>query len=76
MLERRRLFTPRAGAEGGGGGVDGIVAGGGVGRGDAGRATLRDRVERRGGLTGRGLWRRCGLADRRGDGAGDPLSRD
>lgn len=75
-LERRRLFAPRAGAEGGGGGVDGMDAGGGVWRGDAGRATLRDRVERRGGLVGRGLWRRCGLTERRGDGAGDPLKRD
>lgn len=45
---RRRLFAPRAGAEGGGGGVVAILVGGGVGRGEAGRATLRVRGERRG----------------------------
>lgn len=56
--------------------MDAIVAGGGVGRGDAGRATLRDRGERRGGLSGSGLWRRWGLAERRGEGAGEPFSRD
>lgn len=56
--------------------MDVIVAGEGVGRGDAGRATLRDRGERRGGLIGSGLWRRCGLVDRRGEGAGEPFSRD
>lgn len=68
-------MAPRAGAEGGGGGVNAIGAGGGVGRGDAGRGTLRERVERRSGLIGSGLWRRCGLGDLRGDGAGEPLSR-
>lgn len=58
--ERRRLFAPRAGADGGGGGVEEMAAGGGVGRGEAGRATLalRGRGERRGALTGSGLWRR------------------
>lgn len=69
--ERRRLFGPRVGAAGGCG-VEATVWGGGVGRGDAGRATLRVRGERRGGLMGRGLWRRWGLTDRRGVGAGDP----
>lgn len=52
--ERRRLFAPRVGAAGGDG-VEAIVWVGGVGRGDAGRATLRVRGERRGGLIGRGL---------------------
>lgn len=75
-LLRLRLFAPRAGAEGGGGGVVIEVIGGGVGRGEAGRATLRDRVERRGGLIGRGLCRRCGFTDRRGDGAGEPFRSD
>jgi hypothetical protein len=70
------LLAPRAGAEGAGGGVVARRAGGGVGRGDAGRASLRDRDERRGGLRGRGLWRRCGFTDRRGEGAGEPLRRD
>ena len=73
--ERRRLLAPRAGADGGGGGVEASVTGGGVCRGEAGRATLlRVRGERRGALMGSGLWRR-GL-ERRGDGAGDPLSMD
>ena len=69
-------MAPRAGADGGGGGVEASVIGGGVCRGDAGRATLlRVRGERRGVLMGSGLWRRCGL-DRRGDGLGDPCNKD
>lgn len=47
-VSRRRLFAPRAGAEGAGGGVVASVDGGGVWRGDAGRATFRDREERLG----------------------------
>lgn len=45
----------RAGADGGGGGVEAAVVGGGVGRGDAGRATLRVRGERRGWEMANGL---------------------
>lgn len=54
---RKRLFAPRAGAEGGGGGVRAAVLGGGVCLGETGRAALCDRGERRG-VMGKGLWRR------------------
>lgn len=73
---RRRLFAPRVGADGGGGGVVAVLVGGGVGRGEAGRATLRVRGERRGWVTGSGLWRRWGFGVRREDGAGEPFKRD
>jgi hypothetical protein len=74
---RRRLFAPRAGADGGGGGVVAVLWGGGVGRGEAGRATLRVRGERRGCWEmGRGLWRRWGFGVRRDDGAGEPFNSD
>lgn len=49
------MFAPRAGADGGGGGVRAAVLGGGVCLGDTGRAALCDRGERRGVLIGSGL---------------------
>jgi hypothetical protein len=73
---RRRLFAPRDGAQGAGGGVRAAVLGGGVGLGETGRAALCDRGERRGVLIGRGLWRRCAFVERRDGGDGDPLRRD
>jgi len=75
-MSRRRLFAPRAGAEGGGGGVRAADLGGGVGLGETGRAALCIRGERRGVLIGRGLWRRWAFTDRRDGGAGDLLRRD
>jgi hypothetical protein len=74
-VSRRRLFAPRAGAEGGGGGVWAVDLGGGVGLGETGRTALCDRGERRGVLSGRGLWRRWAL-DLRDGGVGDPFRSD
>lgn len=74
-MSRRRLFAPRAGADGGGGGERAAALGGGVCLGETGRAAFCDRGERRGVLKGRGLWRRWDFTDR-DEGVGDLLSRD
>lgn len=74
-MSRRRLFAPREGADGGGGGVRAAVLGGGVCLGETGRTTLCSRDERRAVLRGRGLWRRWAFTDR-DEGVGDLLSRD